>query len=252
MPRGWRAWTPFFVMGLFNSLIPNSLIFWGQTQISASLASILNATTPLWTVILAHFFTTDERLTPNRLVGVLIGLLGVAVMIGPAALQGIGLNVLAQFAVITAAMSYAIATIYGKRLRATPPFIASAGQLTASTVLLIPFVVLVDRPWTLPSPSGSTIAAVLALALLSTALAYILYFRILRSSGATNIALVTFLIPVSAMILGTVLLNERLEPRDFVGMALIGTGLAAIDGRLIRRFLPARPPVETVPEEVAP
>jgi drug/metabolite transporter (DMT)-like permease len=213
LPRSLRLWGAFLVMGALNNLIPFSLIVWGQTAIASGLAAILNATTPLFTVVLAHLLTRDERLTPGRLSGVVLGLLGVALMIGPAALEGLGVAVVAQLACLAAALSYALAGIFGRRFRGTPLALA------------------VDRPWSLPPPGPSTWGALIALALLSTALAYIVYFRILAAAGATNLMLVTFLIPVSALVLGITILGERLAPGHLAGMALIALGLAAIDGR---------------------
>ena len=233
LPSSLKTWGLFLIMGALNNLIPFSLIFWGQTQIASGLASILNATTPLWTVLLAHFLTRDERLTTNRLGGVLFGLGGAAIMIGPDALRGLGLNVLAQLAVIGATISYAFAGIFGKRFVGIPPYVTAAGQVTCTTLMMIPVALLVDRPWQLPAPGITTLGALLALGLLSTAVAYIIYFRLLATAGATNLLLVTFLIPVSALLLGTIILGERLDPRHLVGMGLIGLGLAAIDGRLL-------------------
>lgn len=220
-------------MGLLNNMIPFSLIFRGQTQISSSLAAILNATTPVWTVLLAHFLTVDERLTPNRMGGVLLGLAGVAIMIGLDALQGLGTNVIAQLAVVGAAISYALVGIYGKRFRG-PPAVTAAGQLTGTTVMVVPIALLVDKPWSYPVPGLNVWAALMALALLSTAVAYVIYFRLLSSVGATNLLLVTFLIPVSAILLGMVILGERLGPRQWAGMGFIALGLLAIDGRRLR------------------
>jgi drug/metabolite transporter (DMT)-like permease len=236
LPRGRHAWAAFFGMGLLNNAIPFCLIVWGQTHIASGLAAILNATTPLFTVIVAHLCTNDERMTGNRLAGVLIGMIGVVVTIGPAALQGLGSDVLAQLAVLAAALSYAFAGVYGRRLArlGVAPMAAATGQVIASTALLLPFALLIDRPWTLPMPSTATIAAIFGTAALSTALGYILYFRILATAGATNLLLVTFLIPVSAILLGALVLGERLSIQHFLGMALIGAGLAAIDGRLLR------------------
>jgi len=231
MPRTGRVWGPFLIMGALNNLIPFSLIVWGQTRIESSLASILNATTPLWTVLLAHFFTADEKLTANRLVGVLFGLLGVILIIGPDALSGLGLNFLAQLAVIAAALSYAFAGLFGKRFKGMPPLVTAAGQVTSTTLMMIPLTLLVDQPWTLPAPGLRTWGALVGLALLSTTIAYIIYFRLLATAGATNLLLVTFLIPISALLLGTILLDERLDLGHFIGMGLIGLGLAAIDGR---------------------
>lgn len=236
MPASPKIWAAFLAMGLLNNLIPFSLIFWGQTQISSSLAAILNATTPVWTVLLAHFLTVDERLTPGRLGGVLFGVGGVAVMIGLDALQGLGVNVVAQLAVVGAAISYAFAGIYGKRFREMPPIVTAAGQITGTTVMMIPLTLFVDKPWLLPIPGLKVWGALLGLALLSTALAYIIYFRLLSTAGATNLLLVTFLIPVSAILLGTMILGEQLSTRHFVGMGLIGLGLTAIDGRILEKI----------------
>jgi drug/metabolite transporter (DMT)-like permease len=229
-----RTWGLFFMMGALNNLVPFSLIFWGQTQIASGLASILNATTPVWTVVLAHFFTQDERLSGNRLVGVLCGLAGAVVMIGPDALGGLGLNALAQLAVVGAAVSYAIAGIFGKRFRGIPPLVTATGQVTATALMMLPIALIVDQPWARQAPQPVTWGALLGLALLSTALAYIIYFRLLATAGATNLLLVTFLIPVSALLLGTTILGERLDLPDLIGMALIGLSLVAIDGRLLR------------------
>jgi len=237
MPRDGRSWAAFFGMGLLNNAIPFCLIVWGQTQIASGLASILNAMTPVATVVVAHFLTRDEKMTGNRLLGVLIGLAGVVCMIGPGVLSGLGDNVWAQAAVLGATVSYAFAGIFGRRFKAMgiSPLATATGQVTASTVLLAPVALLVDQPWTLTMPGLEIWAAVAGLALLSTTFAYILFFRIMASAGATNLSLVTFLIPVSAILLGTLVLHETLAPRHFLGMALIGSGLAAIDGRLLRR-----------------
>jgi drug/metabolite transporter (DMT)-like permease len=234
MPRSLAAWVPFLVMGALNNLIPFSLIFWGQIEITGGLASILNATTPLFTVLIAHVLTRDERITPGRLAGLALGIAGVVVMIGPVALRGLGLNLLAQIAVLGAALSYAFASIYGRRFRDQQPLVSAAGMLCASTLTMLPVAVLLDRPLTGPLPGVTTWTAILGLAVLGTALAYILYFRILASAGATNLMLVTFLIPVTAILLGGAILGERLDPEHILGMTLIALGLAAIDGRPLR------------------
>lgn len=235
----WRAGTPWrqlLVMGALNNALPFSLIFWGQTTITSGLASILNATTPLFTVVVAHIFTRDERMTVRKLVGVLAGLAGVAILIGP----DLGGSIWGQIACLAAALSYAFAGIYGRRFKAlgVQPLQAAAGQLTASAMLILPIMLLAEPAW--PMLSAVTWSAVAGLALLSTALAYVLYFRILAAAGATNLLLVTFLIPVTAILLGAAFLGERLELRQFAGMALIGLGLAAIDGRIAARLRAAK------------
>ncbi|SDU42867.1 Permease of the drug/metabolite transporter (DMT) superfamily [Stappia sp. ES.058] len=233
MPRDRRVWTAFFGMGLLNNAIPFSLIVWGQQHIASGVASILNASTPLFTVILAHVLTRDERMTGGKLSGVLIGFIGVAVMIGADAFRNFGVNVVAQLICLAGAVSYAFAGIYGRRFRAMgiSPMSTATGQVVASSLIMLPLVMLVDRPWTLQAPSLIAVGALIGVAAISTALAYVLYFRILATAGATNLLLVTFLIPVSAILLGTLFLGEVLLARHFAGMALIGIGLAAIDGR---------------------
>ncbi|AMB43554.1 DMT family transporter [Methylobacterium sp. AMS5] len=244
LPRGRDVWVAFFGMGLLNNVMPFCLIVWGQTQIASGLAAILNATTPLFTVVVAHLLTSDERMTGNRLAGALTGLLGVAVMIGAAAFADEGRPLLAQLAVLGAALSYALAGVFGRRFQrmGVPPLATATGQVTASTLLLLPVALLADRPWTLPMPGATVWGAVLGIAALSTALAYLLYFRLLATAGATNLLLVTFLIPVTAILLGTLVLGESLEVRHIIGMALIGGGLAAIDGRVLKRV--RRRPIE--------
>jgi len=236
IPTSGAAWRAFFGIGVLNNVIPFSLIVWGQGHIASGLASILNATTPLFTVLVAHCLTADEKLTPQRATGVAVGFGGVVLMIGPAALHEAGTDLLAQLACLGAALSYAFAGVYGRRFRrlGLAPLQTAFGQVAASSVLLVPLALIVDRPWMLPMPSIPTWTAVIALAVISTSLAYALYFRILARAGATNVLLVTFLVPVSAILLGAGVLGERLLPRHFAGMALIGMGLAAIDGRLAR------------------
>ena len=234
MPRGRRVWAAFFGMGVLNNAIPFSLIVWGQQHIASGVASILNASTPLFTVIFAHVLTHDERLTAGKLIGVLIGFAGVAVMIGADAIRDLGLNVIAQLACLSGAISYAFAGIYGRRFKIMEisPICTATGQVIASSIILLPLVVILDRPWTLQAPGLMTIGALIGVSLFSTALAYVLYFRILATAGATNLLLVTFLIPVSAILLGSLFLSEILLFRHVLGMALIGAGLVSIDGRL--------------------
>ena len=245
LPPSLALWGAFFVMGMLNNLIPFSLIFWGQTRISGGLAAILNATTPLFAVVIAHFLTRDEKMTANRFAGVLLGIVGVTITIGPEALRELGLHLLAQIAVLGAALSYAFAGTFGRRFQDVPPIVSAAGQVTASSALMVPTLLLLDQPWAPLVLSLQTWGAILGLALLSTALAYLIYFRLLASAGATNLLLVTFLIPVSAIVLGAGLLGERFAVQHHAGMALIGLGLATIDGRLLRvlRRRPVTPPL---------
>jgi drug/metabolite transporter (DMT)-like permease len=236
IPGGKRVWGAFVGMGLLNNVVPFTLIVWGQTHIASGVASILNATTPLFAVVVAHFLTLDEKMTGRRLAGVVIGFAGVAAMIGAEVLQSLGTNVIAQGACLGAAISYAFAGVFGRRFKAMgiAPMATATGQVTVSSIMLFPVMLMVDQPWTMAAPSFDSIAALLGLAFLSTAVAYVIYFRILATAGATNVMLVTFLMPVSAVLLGILVLGEAILIRHFVGMALIGVGLAAIDGQLWR------------------
>lgn len=236
LPTDRTIWLLFTGLSLVNNIIPFSLINWGQSHIASGVAAILNGTTPFFTVIAAHYFTHDEKMTGARVFGVLSGLCGIAVMVGGDALDTLGLNVAGQIAIVGAAMSYTVAALYGRRVgqRGIAPIAAATGMLTVSSIVTLVFSLVVDHPWQLNLPGGAAILAVLGLALPSTALAYLIFFRLLATAGPTNLMLVTFLIPVTAILLGVGIIGEHLEPRHFAGIALIAVGLAAIDGRLWR------------------
>ncbi|QDC00079.1 DMT family transporter [Mesorhizobium sp. 8] len=225
----------FFLLALTNNVIPFSLIFAGQTELGAGIAAILNATTPFWTLIVANAMTADEKLSWNKLAGIGLGIAGTAVMVGPGVLAGLGGPVWPKFALIGASLSYAFALMVARRLKSVPPPVLATGQLTASTVIMVPVILLTTGPAGLFSASVPVWAAVLGLALLSTAFAYILYFNLVASAGATNASLVTLIVPVSAILLGIVFLGERIEMFELLGMALIALGLVTIDGRLLIR-----------------
>lgn len=240
IPRSPSVWLAFLCMGAINNMIPFSLIVWAQTEITGSLAAILNATIPLFTVLVAHVLTQDERLSSGKVYGVTTGFIGVVVIIGPDALSGIGAHAVAQIAVLCAAVSYSFAGVFGRRFSGMSPLVVAAGQVTCSTLLMAPLALALERPWLMAGSGITAVGALVALAVFSTALAYVLYFRILATAGATNLLLVAFLIPVSAMLLGIPILGETLDTEDFIGMLLIAAGLAAMDGRpakLLRRAL---------------
>lgn len=231
IPATPTAWKTFLTMGLLNNAIPFTLIFWAQTRIPVGLASILNATTPLFAVLVAHLLTADEKITRGRLLGVIMGFAGVVLIVGPSLLFGEDRQLLAEAAVLGAAISYALAAMFGRRFRGQLPLVTAAGQLSGATIILLPLAMVIDRPWTHAAPGPVTIVALLALALLSTAFAYVVYFRLLAASGATNVVLVTLLVPVSALLLGRVFLDESVSSRSLAGIFAIALGLAAIDGR---------------------
>ena len=246
MPTSVRTWGSFVAMGVLNNVVPFALIVFGETRISSGLASILNATTPMFTVLAAHWLTTNEKLTFGKFAGVATGFIGVAVLTGPAALAGLGSEgLLGEVACLLAAISYAFAGIYGRRFKGSNPIKVATGQLSGSTLVLIPLVAFVDRPWTLPMPSAAIWGAMFGIAVFCTVIAYVLYFRILAAAGATNLLVVTFLLPVSALLLGWFVLGESIAPRAFGGMLLIGVGLACIDGRLAKLFLAFQASEET-------
>ncbi len=220
------------VMGALNNAVPFSLISWGQTRIDSGLAAILNATTPIFTVLLAHL-VGDERLSLRRLAGVIFGFAGVAVLIGPAALMRLDPSDLAELGILLAAVCYACAGLWGRQFRQLPTEIAAAGMLIGSSLIMLPASLIFEHPWAV-SPSAESVAAIVALALLSTVIAYLLYFRLLVRVGATNLLLVTFLLPVVALALGAAFLSERVQAVDLIGLGSIMTGLAAIDGRVFR------------------
>lgn len=244
-PKSVKIWGAFLGMGLLNNVIPFVLIVWGQTQVASGLASILNAATPIFAVVVAGFLLPDERPTPLKLIGVVIGFLGVVLMIGLPTISNALNNTLgstgsliAQLAIIAATLSYAFAGVYGRRFKPMQlnPIIIAAGQVTASTLVLMPITLAVDGPFNVAETSLHTWMTMTRLAVFSTAFAYILYFKILEVAGATNVLLVTLLVPISAILLGWLFLNESLEMIHFLGMALIALGLSAIDGRLWRRL----------------
>jgi drug/metabolite transporter (DMT)-like permease len=228
------VWRGFAVMALLGQVLPFALIIWAQIEITAGASSILNATLPFFTVVLAHFLTADEKLRPRKILGLVAGFAGVVVIIGPQALAGLYDHILAQCAVLLAALLYALAIIYARRFRRwhIPSLAVATGQLTCSTLLLLPFVVFIDTPWLLPMPSPDTWLAMAGMSLVSTALAFIIYYHLISTVGATNVSLVTFLMPVSTVWLAAVILAETLTANQLAGMGLIGLGLLVMNGFL--------------------
>jgi drug/metabolite transporter (DMT)-like permease len=234
MPMTAAHWRRFMLLGLLNCSLPFALIAWAELYISSGLASILNATTPIFMVAAAHWGTDDEKLSAGKVIGIALGILGVIVLVGPGALSGGG-AVWAQLAVIAASCSYGFGGVYSRRFRDMSPLQAATGQMTGATLLLIPLSLLIDRPWALAMPRPEVWAAWLAIALVNTALAYVLYYRMIANVGATYMSLVTLLIPPIALLLGAVFLSESVTLQALAGMAIIILGLAATNERLLRR-----------------
>ena len=235
MPRDARTWRAFAVLALLNTVIPFVLIAWGQQSMTIGLAAILNAATPLSTLVLAHFMTDDEPLSGRRATGVLVGFAGVILLVGPEALSGLGSALWAQLACVVATISYGFALIWARRLRGLDGVVAASGQFICAAPISFALACVVDRPWNLPMPGPAAIASVAGLALLSTAAAYVVYFRIMQRYGAGNASLVTMLVPPSAMALGAIFLDERPDMLSLAGFATIVAGLAIVDGRLFAR-----------------
>lgn len=235
LPSSAADWLPFIVQAVINNVIPFTLMVYGQQRIASSLAAVLNATTPLFTLIVARIFAA-EALTASKVIGVLLGVAGVGVLMGPEAVTANTSSVIGMLCILGGTLSYAFSALWMRRLRHIPPLVSSAAQVTCSTVLLLPIAALFDRFWLLPVPSGPAMLAVLSLAVFSTALAYIVFFRISASAGPSNVMLVTLLIPVTAAALGVLLLGEALTLHQVAGALIIASGLAVIDGRLLARF----------------
>ena len=233
LPRGRAVWGALFGMGMLNNAIPFSLIIWGQTQLGAGLASIINAMTPLFTVLVAHCLTKDEKLNAGKIIGVSLGFAGVVVLINPESKDG---HPLALLSCLGAAISYGFAAVWGRRFRhlSITPIQTAFGQVTASTVMMIPLALCVDRPWLLPQPADQALWSLLVLGICCTGFAYILFFQVLSRAGATAASLVTFMIPPSAIAMGVLVLGESLTLAQLAGMCLIGAGLASVDGRPVR------------------
>ena len=232
LPRTSPGWLPFVGMGLFNNVLPFGFIFFGQTQISVGLSSIINAMTPVFAVIVMASFN-EERLTAQRVFGVVLGVVGVAVLRG---VDGPidGRQTLGILLCLAGALSYGFAALWGRRyLTGVPPLKSATCQLLCSTLIIGVVVAVIDQPWSLPLPSQSAMLAVLALAVFGTAIAYLVFFEILVSSGASNVMLVTLLIPVTAVILGSIFLGEQIRAKEIAGALIIATGLLFLDGRVI-------------------
>ena len=234
LPKSVSGWLPYVGMGLLNNVLPFGFIFAGQTEITVGLSSIINAMTPLFTVVVMATFR-EERLTTYRVFGVLLGVVGVAVLrgfdgsINASQTLGIGLC-------MAGALSYGFAALWGRRyLAGVAPVKSATCQLLCSTLIMAVVVAGIDKPWTLATPSLNTVFSIVTLAVFGTALAYIVFFKILVRAGASNVMLVTLLIPVTALALGNVFLGEAIHAKEIMGAVIIGAGLLFIDGRLVNR-----------------
>lgn len=231
LPPLGRVWLHFAFAAIVQNAIPFLLFGWGEQYIDSALAAILNGTTPLFTLLLAHLFTTDDRLTPTKSLGALIGFSGLALLIAPSLLGGVKATTWGLIAVATASLCYGIAIVYGSRnLRGLPPMVAPTAQLLLATLFMIPLSLLVERPFSLPAPSWPALASLLALGVFGTGLAFVIYYRIMEQTSATYVSMVTYLVPIFGVILGVVILNEQLGWNAYLGCALILLGVMIVNG----------------------
>ncbi len=236
VPRGVKIWGAFLVMGFLNNVIPFTLMAWGQLYIETGLTSILNAATAIFGVVVAAVFFADERLSANRLVGVLLGFLGVSIAIGIENLRNFDIRSLAQLAVLGGTLSYAFAGAWARKTMADlPPQTAAAGMLAGSTIVMLPLAYIIDGP---PSfdLSPTAIGAIAYYSVIATAVAYMLYYRVLAVAGSGNLMLCTLLVAPVAIVLGALVLGESLNPNAYLGFVILGLGLVILDGRILRMF----------------
>lgn len=231
-PRGVAGWWPYAVMAMFNNVIPFIVVARGQQDIASGLASVIVATTPLWVLLLTRLFRPGERIGGQRVAGIVLGVAGVGVLFGPEAFAGRGAMLTGMTLALIGAMSYGCAGVWGARFRAVPPLLSSCCQLICSSVVVLVLSLAVDQPWTLPMPGALTVASLVALAVVSTALAYLVFYRVLAVAGGANAMLVTLIMPPMSILFGIVLLGETFELRYAIGAAVIALALVVIDGRL--------------------
>jgi drug/metabolite transporter (DMT)-like permease len=234
IPAKWHFWQRMLVLGFVNNMAPMLLILWAQHQVAGGVAAVFNATAPLFAVILAHFATADEKMSWRKIAGILAGVAGVSVLVGTDVTSGTTGDVLAKIALLGAACLYAISGVFARSSSHEPPFVIAFGQMFSAMLLAMPLALIVDRPWMTAMPSQTAVAAVLAMGVFGSAFAALLYFTVLRRAGATNTLLVTLLLPLTPIILGTLFLGETFGPREMAGAALIGIALVILDGRLPR------------------
>lgn len=227
VPRDACTWRLFILQSLMNSVLPFVLIAWAEQTVDAGLATILNSTPPLIAYLITWAVTRHEPATGRKLFGLAVGLAGVLLIIGIEALSGLDRTMVAQLAILAASVCYAVAAIFGRNFKGMDPMLPAAGSMVSGAVLLIPASILIDRPWSL-APSGASMLALLGLSVLSTALAFVIYFRLLDRLGSVGVTSQAYLrVPIGVLI-GVLLLGEQLGSAAWIGMALVVLGVAAM------------------------
>lgn len=236
LPAQWSQWRLFLAFAMLNTFVPHLLIVWGQARATGGMAAILNATAPVFGIFLAHLLTHDEKLSAHKLAGILVGVAGVAILVGYDFAIGSGLDVLARLALLAAPLCYVTANIFARtRLSQHPPFVIAVMQMLGSMLIAFPVAFVVDRPWTLPMPSWQVIGAITGMGLFGSGLASLCHFTVLRRAGATNASLVTLIMPLTPILLGGLFLGETLTARDITGALVIACALILIDGRVLQK-----------------
>jgi drug/metabolite transporter (DMT)-like permease len=231
LPKLGPIWLRFAVVGFFANALPFVLISWGEIHISSALAAILNGTTPFFTILLAHVFTIDDRLTPVKIVGTMVGFVGLVLLIAPSLWQGVYATTWGLVAVTAATASYGVGIVYTRlKLRGLPPLVGPTAQVTMATLYILPLSLWLEHPFSLPAPSWPAWASMLGLALLGTALAYVVYYYIIERTSATYVSMVTYLVPIFGVALGIVVLDEQPGWLAYVGCALILVGVMTVNG----------------------
>ena len=228
-----RDWWRFLLLASINNYIPFLLLIYGQYQVTGGIAAVFNATSPLFAAFLAHALTQDEKLSANKLAGIVLGISGVGVLAWQDLWGGSDAGLLAKGALLGAAFCYALAGIYGRTFRGFQPIVVASGQMVWALILSIPLALLIGQPWNDPPPSSTALLACLGMGVFASAFASICYFTILKRAGATNALLVTLLLPLTPITLGAVFLGHSLKPTDIAGGLLIACALIVIDGRAI-------------------
>lgn len=227
MPRGRAMWTRFFVQALLNSVVPFTLIAWAERYVDASVTTILNSTSPVLAFLGTWLISRHERITRRKLFGITAGLAGVCMVVGTSAFDGLGTQVLPQLAIVSATVCYAGAAIYGRSFKGLSPAVPAAGSLIAGALVLVPVSMAVDRPWTV-HPSMHSLFALLALALFSTALAMVIYFRLVQTLGSVGTTAQAYLrVPIGVLI-GMGFLGESLSRSAWLGLACVVAGVVAM------------------------
>ena len=241
MPRDGANWRRFMTQSLINSAVPFTLIAWAEQYIDASLGTILNSTSPIFTFLLTATITRHEPVTGRKLIGVLLGIAGIALVVGPSALQGVGTHLVAQLAILAATLCYACAAIFGRSFGTLHPLVPATGSMISGAVILTPMSLIFEHPWTL-TPSTASLLALFCLAVFSTAMAFILYFYLLRALGSVGVTAQAYLRVPVGVFLGIVFLGETLTVNAMIGLVLVVGGVAAM-------VIPRRGAAKTLPSE---